>query len=354
MEKPYYRKISREEFKGIVRDLTGKSTEHSQVKRVLKEAGAEKLKYRSSLSKREALKAIEGIKKVVSQDIKSGKAGALRGKFDFRRESAKQIYEKKTMEFTKSQKPGGPSKEELSRQRRKEEALQIVHRRERADEIRAEQKKPIGPTTPGGKISPPPPLSQGVTPQGRNSLGYGTVSPRAPLRQNSSGRKTSDKEARTFTLAILPFGNVSSELELDSLGKRASRDLILKLAELTRLNFVEQDKLVNILVGWDVSSNRIIQTPMMEKVANVTKADFVIAGEFQKFEEEIQITVRIFEKEAKKVHRLPKVNGLFHNFSTVQEKIIEKVRDFFEKVLQGQKGKSEANLTTKPEDLWID
>lgn len=131
-------RIGRGEFRKMVgKKLTGKSYVPKKIEKIMRETGTY---HGESLSKKGAERALKKIQE------KAGQA-----EIEVRKRPAKEIVATEIKKIQKEQAPKGPSKEELEQIKRRAEAQKVMHLRQRADEIRAEQQRALE----GGKEKAP-------------------------------------------------------------------------------------------------------------------------------------------------------------------------------------------------------
>jgi len=150
-------------------------------------------------------------------------------------------YQKGAEEELKVEKPAGPSPDELRREKRREEAVKTLHKRERADEINKERLggTKSAPGQSGQKQTAAPLMHAGFDGASQNAQ----ATPGGAMSDNiSSGNaQTGNTAADLLTVLVLPLYNVSGTAEdIDWLIKKIHKLTIQTLTSLRLFKVVGQ------------------------------------------------------------------------------------------------------------------
>jgi TolB-like protein len=155
--------------------------------------------------------------------------------------SLEKVYTKGAEEELKVEKPAGPSPDEQRREKRREEAVKTLHKRERADELNKERlggPKPT-PAQSGQKQAAAPLMHTGLGGAGQNAQ----VPPGGGMSDNVSSANTQsgDAAANLLTVLVLPLLNISGTAEdIDWLIKKINKLTVQTLTSLRLFKVVGQ------------------------------------------------------------------------------------------------------------------
>ncbi len=155
--------------------------------------------------------------------------------------SLEKVYTKGTEEELKVETPAGPSPDELRREKKREEAIKTLHKRERADELTKERIRETEPTPTqsGQKQTAAPLMHTALGVAGQNTQ----VPPGGGTSDNvsSANIQTRDTAANLLTVLILPLLNISGTAEkIDWLIKKINRLTVQTLTNLRLFKIVDQ------------------------------------------------------------------------------------------------------------------
>lgn len=198
----------------------------------------------------------------------------------------KRLYQAGSKEEFEAEKPQGPSKAEVERTERRDRARKILHKRERADEIREGYKTSLNKNNAKNNSSTeqqkgsyrPPQLRHGATavPASRQSSQSGTSS--LPRQLSDNSLPSSAQAIRNANTVIFPFYNKSRMQELSLLGEKLEETLRRALAGVTMLQVLSRVETTRAIrnLGW--GEGRIITSEFAKKVGNKLDVSFLFFG----------------------------------------------------------------------------
>lgn len=126
--------------------------------------------------------------------------------------SLEKVYQKGTEEeLAASAKPAGPTKDELRRQKRHDEAIKTFHKHDRADEMRKDQLQEQPKNQPTSKRAPAP-----LTHAGPSGIQQASAAPAAKSISNqvsSGGTTVASAKSDIIPVVVLPIMNQSGSVE---------------------------------------------------------------------------------------------------------------------------------------------
>ncbi len=109
------------------------------------------------------------------------------------------------------------------------------------------------------------------------------------LRGKLLGPSTKTPTAPTVSLAILPFRNASGDPNLDWIGPSLADMLSTDVGQSARLRTVSPNSLHQIFTDLRISSATVLDPATIRRVADFSKADRVLWGQYAKFGDQIRI-----------------------------------------------------------------
>lgn len=204
------------------------------------------------------------------------------------------IYQKATTEELSTQaKPTAPSPAELRREKRHENAMQTMHKRDRAEDIRKEQKSEQQPNKEEkSTATTPPPRSAGVSSTGAatGSQAAGTAS------QSSSGqRKTTQAGPALPSLLILPLNNLSKNVRgLDWTARKIGNSITQTLNSIKIFSIIDQDAINDAFykLHIDISATPFDESTI-KQAAEKTGAELFVTGYIKKVDRFLEIKIQM-------------------------------------------------------------
>lgn len=259
--------------------------------------------------------------------IKPGTEGNL-GKVTLNRIYQKAAYDEQAV----SQKPEGPTPEELEKQKRRQEAFRTLRKRERADEMKKEQEG-LEKKEPSQRSLKAVPIAQGrpgVTP---------ALASVSDEKTTAVGAKTSVSETRVLpSLAILPISNPQRIQSANWLAKKINNLLIRVIKSLNRFKVTDQLSIDGWLrnIGWE--EGEVISLEQARNIGRTNKVDFVIMGEWQKEGVNILVVIQLIDIKKNTVTKIAKIREKEENLFELENKLIWQIHNFFEgKELEAKK-----------------
>lgn len=122
------------------------------------------------------------------------------------------------------------------------------------------------------------------------ALGTGAFYFRDRIFSTSSG---SAVPARSVSIVILPFRNLSGDRSLDYLGQTIAEQLRTQIGQSRSLRAVSSAQIGQILSDLRISQDTTLDPQRTKQIATLTSADIVISGQFGTFGSTIQITANL-------------------------------------------------------------
>src|SRR4029453_10136252 len=97
----------------------------------------------------------------------------------------------------------------------------------------------------------------------------------------------------TTTLAIVPFGNGTHDPSLDWLGASVAEILTTEVGQSDQLRTVTSDRVNQILSDLRLEPGARIDSAMVARVADFSKADTVVSGQYLKLGSQIRIDATV-------------------------------------------------------------
>jgi len=316
----------------------GKST-------TVKKHEAQKLigKVMEKASGHEKFKLSHFAKKMGMKAGPQGKVSSIRLNKAYQQASQEELKETET---TKE-----PSKQELKQQKRREEMLKSMHKRERADEIRGEQKKQ-------GEAQKDSPQRTQTSVQ----FGAGATASQAAVGsggaiQNSTGSQTappsspSDDHLSPLTkIVILPFKNQSPGIQkLDWLIKELQKSATRAIKSLKLFTVIEQTEIDSMLEKQKPQNSSLPHNELMKLIASKLSVSNIITGEIQKTDERIYIKIQLFNTISNTNLPIAEINEETEDIFDLERNINWQIINYFETKQKGGKSSIDIDIPSSSE-----
>lgn len=199
----------------------------------------------------------------------------------------KKLYSYAAQDQLKAEAPKGPSPEEQAKAARREAMLKSLHKRERSDEIRKDQLKPVQPVRTAGSGFRPVPIMQG--------LGFSSSMNVPP---GSRGRPYQPTQVfsrrKSVTIAFLPVSNLSGTAEIGPVAERIHQMFLRLPKRFPNLVVSRDEQIEKTLRNLDWQDGRPWDRPLLERVAKDTAASIVLFGEAQRVSNVVEVRVAAY------------------------------------------------------------
>lgn len=222
--------------------------------------------------------------------------------------SVNKIYKTAVSEELKQAKPSGPSPEEIEKQERRKEAFQILRKREVVDERRKEESAEKKGETETKSAS----SSKPVQIQGGTAVSAVSASAAPSGLNDKIGREkiTKQKSISFSMVAVLPFNNLSQMENLNWIAKKISVVAIRVVSNFKSLKLIHQQEIERTLSEQTrFMKEKIISPEMAKEIQNQLKTDYLITGNLQKINNQLQVTVFLFGKENTEPTKIVEIKG---------------------------------------------
>ena len=128
-------------------------------------------------------------------------------------------------------------------------------------------------------------------------------------------------DTKTFTIAVMPFTNLSGQKEYDWLSIGIGEVLTTKLGNLSCFRMVERIKISEALKEIELGQTGLIDEADAPKVGKMIGAEKLVIGSFQISEQNIRIDARLLDVETGRVRVFAGANGELDKIFEVQDRI---------------------------------
>lgn len=239
----------------------------------------------------------------------------------------KHAYQVGARQEVAAETPKGPSPEEVLRQKRIEKGRQILHQRDRADEVRKEyQQGQKGEKAAVAAASRPPQISGGTMlhQQGPTSV---SRSPASTPTRTSMTRAASVKKIRT---AILPVRNLSQMRELTLLAEKLEETIRRAVAGLPMIEVVSRVITVQTLqsLGWQ--EGRAVSYEFAKRIAKSLQAEYVFFGTVAHVIAQAHTEIFLLVMSTNSVLKVADVKEHYSRTFEIEKQIAWQIQNFFE------------------------
>jgi len=265
------------------------------------------------------------------------------------------IYQKTSQEELKSMEPEGPSKQQVRMEKRREEAIKTMHKRERADETKKEMdqeaKKQNNEQSQSPSMrSPATPMQHGGTP--------GTQST-ASNAQNDTGVQSAPLPASkglskegTIKIAILPFTNLTPNIKridwlVSELFKSSTRTLNSQRV-LTVANALEVKRLLN---QKKFQEPNILNNEQLLEISTRLSVAFLIIGQVKKSGDRVEIVVKLFIGSQKTFITIATLNEDTEDVFELEKKMNWQIANFFKEKNGSNKDQINSDMPSPTEAI---
>jgi|GEM_PF-3573873 TolB-like protein len=322
--------------KSIISTPAGKKISDSKFKSFLKnDKGLRKysyLKKESHLTKLQTKKFFSQAVKSVS-DSKQLKIGRLTQKrigikLDKNGQLStlglKKIYERAAAQEIESSKPTGPSPEEVERQKRRETAIQTLHKRDRADEVAADAKN-TQPNAGNTQNKVPAPINRQPITSGRTATGSQAQKQGATINDNVASQKNSavSRPQKKIPLLLLPIYNLSlNKAEAEQLTRKTDQVLQSAIRGFGIFNIIsntEIDQALDSLGLKELPGYR--DDDLINSLADRTSAQLYIFGYCNKNGDQVEIKIYLVNSQNGKKIELSSIRGEMRDLFEIERRI---------------------------------
>jgi TolB-like protein len=128
-------------------------------------------------------------------------------------------------------------------------------------------------------------------------------------------------DIKTYTIAVMPFTNLSGQKEYDWLSIGIGEVLTTKLGSLSCFRMVERIKISEALKEIELGQTGLIDEATAPKVGKMIGAEKLVIGSFQISEQNIRIDARLLDVETGRVRVFAGANGELEKIFEVQDRI---------------------------------
>lgn len=248
------------------------------------------------------------------------------------------VYKKAAQEeIASTAKPTGPTKEEMEKQQRRQEAFKSLRKRERADEIRSEEQQKSKATTAQPRAKPVQ-IAQG---------GAGSLTAQTALADKKAVtgkmKPSSGGNAGLPSLAILPLSNPKRNLNARWLVNKLDNWLFQVIKGLKIFKVEERLSVEGLLKnsGWEEGD--VINLELARAIGREAGMNFVMMGEWQKEAADILLAIQLINIKENKITKIAQVREKEENFFGLENRLSWELHNFFadKKLSFGQENKKE-------------
>lgn len=128
-------------------------------------------------------------------------------------------------------------------------------------------------------------------------------------------------DTKTFTIAVMPFTNLSGQKEYDWLSIGIGEVLTTKLGNLSCLRLIERIRISEALKEIELGQTGLIDEADAPKAGKMIGAEKLVIGSFQISEQNIRIDARLLDVETGRVRVFAGANGELEKIFDVQDRI---------------------------------
>ena len=160
-----------------------------------------------------------------------------------------------------------------------------------------------------------------------------------PTSANSQQSKLEDEvdrlqkfrsfKGQSFTLAVLPFDNQTSNPKYKGFAASCAEALILPLAGKSNLSLIERMQLDKVMSEINLSQSKYIDPAYAIEIGKMLNTDLVIMGALQQQSNEARILARVVEVSTGTVVYSERVHGQFDDLFDLQDKLANSLADKF-------------------------
>ena len=114
-------------------------------------------------------------------------------------------------------------------------------------------------------------------------------------RTHTAGGDASAVQGPVTSLAIVPFYNATGDPSLNSMGSMIADALSSDIGHSAHLHMVSSDRLQQVLHDLGVSSQSPLDLSTARRIAEFTHADTLVSGQYQKFGQQMRISVTVHD-----------------------------------------------------------
>ncbi|MDY6790417.1 MAG: CsgG/HfaB family protein [Thermodesulfobacteriota bacterium] len=131
--------------------------------------------------------------------------------------------------------------------------------------------------------------------------------------------------AGKYTLAVIPFENITRKPDLDWLSMGISETINNDLMAVEGLVLIERLQLRKILEEQQLHLTGIIDEKTVVKIGKLMGANILVVGGFQKMNDQIRLTARFVDVETGGILQTAKVTGKMDEIFELQDRIVAKL-----------------------------
>jgi len=102
-------------------------------------------------------------------------------------------------------------------------------------------------------------------------------------------------KAAALSLAIVPFYNSSTDVSLDWLASGLSETLSVDIGQSRHMRLVSPTRLEHVLRDLHISPQSQLDLSMLKRIADISNADTIVYGQYQKFGDQILIDGTMYD-----------------------------------------------------------
>lgn len=248
----------------------------------------------------------------------------------------KKLYTYAAETQLKAEAPTGPTSEELAKQHRREEAVKMLHKRDRAEDVRKEQMQQAKPTAAAGpKPIQPVQLQHGVgslqqagpaKPAGGGGLPY--VSPTTGFSHRNEIR-----------VAFLPVSNLSGTEQVAQICRRVGEMFARLPKRFPNLIPLEREQVEASLRAMDWQSGSPWDRLKLERFQANERADIVFFGEAQRMSNALDVKLSAYLPRRNETLAICDAKETLDRIAELEQRIDWSLTDFLDNHLFAAPGK---------------
>ena len=143
-------------------------------------------------------------------------------------------------------------------------------------------------------------------------------------------------DLRPRTVAVVPFANVSGRPEDEWIGVGIAETVTADLEQFVDLTVVGREALVDLVDRRTEAAPNLSDETVALDLARRLGVSWIVAGGFQRLDTQLRITAQIVSVESGTAHETVKVDGGLREIFTLQDRIVEELRDGFARIASSE------------------